>query len=99
MALNQIEQRIYDYVRKNPDERHYWEHKVRSVAAAHGDDFTSAAALDIELRAYVVERVRVARQLADVPTGTSMRSLAEYLIRMWTDPRPRKKKAEGDFML
>lgn len=92
MALNQTEQRIYDYVRTNPEEKHFWEHKVRTIAAAHADDFTAAAALDLELRAYVMERVGAAKQLADLPVGASMRGLAEYLVRAWTIPRPKKKK-------
>ncbi len=95
MALNQTEQRIYDYVRENPEEKHFWEHKVRSVAAAHADDFTAAAALDMELRAYVIERASATKQLADAPVRMSMRGLAEYLIRTWTTPRPKKKAAPG----
>jgi hypothetical protein len=92
MALNQTEERLYDYVRKNPEERHFWEHKIRTVAAAHTDDLAAAAEIDMLLRAYAVERVQVVKQLSDMPAGMSMRGLAEYLIRVWTIPRPKKKK-------
>lgn len=97
MALNQTEQQLFDYVQKNPEERLFWEGKARAIAAAHADDLLAAAALDMELRAYVVERARVVKELADMPVGMSMRNLAEYLIRVWTNPRPKKKKTEGDF--
>jgi hypothetical protein len=96
MALNQTEQRLYDYVQKNPEERHFWEHKVRTVAAAHTDDLMAAAEIDVLLRAYVAERVQVVKQLSDMPAGMSTRGLAEYLIRVWTNPRPKKKKTEHE---
>ena len=92
MALNQIEQRLFDYMQKNLDERHFWEQKVRALAAAHVDDFAAGAALDAEIRAYASERVRVVESLSDMPAGVSMRNLAEYLLRVWAPPRPKKKK-------
>ncbi|MDF9826955.1 hypothetical protein M2447_001040 [Ereboglobus sp. PH5-10] len=99
MALNQGEQQLLDYIRANPEEKSYWEQKVRSVAAAQPDDYLTAEALGRELRAYLVERARVVRQLEDVSTGMSMRNLAEYLILIWTEPRPKKKKAGDQFTL
>jgi len=92
MALNQIEQRLFDYMQKNLDERLFWEQKVRALAAAHVDDFAAGAAIEGEIRAYVVERVRIVKSLSDMPTGISMRNLAEYLLRVWAPPRPKKKK-------
>lgn len=97
MALNSGEQQLFDYMQKNPEERRFWEQKVRMIAATHVDDMTAAVALDSELRAYAIERMRVVRELADMPAGMSMRSLAEYLIRVWTPPRPKKKKEGADF--
>jgi len=96
MALNQTEQRLFDYIQKNFEERHFWEQKVRALAAAHLDDFAAGAALDVEIRAYVIERVRVVKSLSDMPTGISMRNLAEYLLRVWAPPRPKKKRDSGD---
>lgn len=98
MALNHGEQRLHDYIQKNPEEKSYWEEKVRNVAAAHEDDFTTAAALNRELRAYLAERVRVAAQLEDVSPAMSMQNLAEYYIRVWTEPRPKKKKPADGFV-
>ena len=95
MALNQIEQRVFDYMQRNLDERHFWEQKVRALAAAHVDDFAAGAALDGEIRAYVVERVGVVKSLSDLPAGVSMRNLAEYLLRVWVPPRARKKREGG----
>jgi len=98
MALNQTEQRLFDYIQKNLDERHFWEQKVRALAAAHADDFAAGAAIDAEIRAYVVERVRVVKSLSDMPAGVSMRNLAEYLVRVWAPPRPKKERnSSGDF--
>jgi len=95
MALNQIEQRLFEYIRGNPEERHFWEEKVRALAAAHADDFAAAAALDAEFRGYAVERARVVRSLADMPAGVSMRNLAEYLLRVWAPPRAVRKKSSN----
>jgi len=96
MALNHTEQRLFDYIQKNLEERHFWEQKVRALAAAHNDDFASGAALDVEIRSYVIERVRVVKSLSDMPVGISMRNLAEYLLRVWAPPRPKKKKKQED---
>ena len=98
MALNQIEQRLFEYVRANPEEKHFWEQKVRALAAAHPDDFAAGAALDAEIRAYVAERARVVRSLADLPAGISMRNLAEYLLRVWAPPRAKKRVSPVDFL-
>lgn len=97
MALNSGEQQLFDYVQKNPEERRFWEQKVLTIAAAHEDDMTTAVALDNELRAYAIERMRVVRDLEDLPPGMSLRGLAEHLIRVWAPPRPKKKKKEADF--
>ena len=96
MALNQTEQRLFDYIQKNLEERHFWEQKVRALAAAHPDDFAAGAAIDAEMRAYVIERVRVVKSLSDMPVGISMKNLAEYLLRVWAPPRPKKKRDSGD---
>jgi len=95
MALNQIEQRLFDYMQRNLDERLFWEQKVRALAAAHADDFAAGAAIDAEIRAYVIERVGVVKTLSDMPAGISMRNLAEYLLRVWAPSRPKKKRAHG----
>lgn len=91
MALNQTEQQLLDYVLKNPEERQFWEQKLRMISAAHRDDFVAAAAIDLELRAYLAERARVVADLAGAPVTMSMRNLAEYFLRTWIAPRPKKK--------
>ena len=99
MSLNTVEQQVFDYVQKNPEEKNFWEQKVRAIMAAGGPDgeFAARMALDAELRAYLAERASVTRALAGLPAGVSMRNLAEHWIRMWTPPRPRKKHSAADF--
>jgi hypothetical protein len=97
MSLNSCEQKTFDYLRGQPDERRFWQDKVRKAAAAEPAE--AAARLERELWAYFEERSRAlpAWREAAQREGlkrTSMRNLAELLLRLWTEPRP-KKRAEG----
>ncbi len=99
MSLNRFEQRIFDYLQGNRDEKHFWQGKVRDLVKALGDDHAAAARLDGEFWRYYVERsevVPVFKEAArhDGMKRTSMKSLAELLIRLWVEPRPKKKKAD-----
>ena len=103
MSLNRCEHDLLDYVQRNPDERHYWEHKVRRLIGEQPDGHAVATSLEGELRRYLEERAGVLarfREYAVVPGGrrTSLRNLADFLIRMWSPPKPAKaaKKPKTD---
>ena len=100
MSLNRCEQRIFDYLQSHAEERHYWQAKFQSVTKAAGDDHVAVARLEPELWRYYEERSRVAAPFKDAARQeglqrTSMKNLAEHLIRLWVDPRPKKKPAPG----
>jgi len=91
---------ILDYVQLHADERQFWQDKVRSIGKSAPTDAAAASELDIELWQYFVERSRVVEPFKsaaqrDGLKRISMRSLAEYWIRMWIAPRPKKKPPEG----
>ncbi len=99
VSLNRSEQMIYDYLQVHPDERHYWQEKVRAIAKNSADDHVAADRLQGDLWAYYVERSAVAAPFKDTVRReglqrTSMRNLAEYLIRLWTAPRPKPKRTD-----
>ena len=103
MSLNRSEQRVFDYLQGHPEERHFWIGKVQSVCRSTGDEHLAAQRLDTELWRYYEERSAVAQPFKDAVRfeglkRTSMRNLAELLIRLWIEPRPKKKAvplAEG----
>lgn len=101
MSLNRCEQRIFEYWQGHRDERQYWQDKVRQISKASVDDHAAAARLDGELWRYYQERSAVAQPFKDAVRfeglqKMSMKNLAELILRLWLDPRPKKKKAEGD---
>jgi hypothetical protein len=96
MSLNASEQMIFDYVQRHPDERHYWVEKVQKTSARSADDYEAARALEVDLWRYFEERSAVASPFKEVTAReglrrTSMRNLAEHLVRLWAQPRPKKK--------
>jgi hypothetical protein len=98
MSLNSSEQMIFDYVQRHPDERHYWVEKVQKTSAASVDDYEAARALEADLWRYFEERSAVASPFKEAAKReglrrTSMRNLAEYLVRLWAQPRPKKTSA------
>ncbi|HVS52345.1 MAG TPA: hypothetical protein VHD62_08310 [Opitutaceae bacterium] len=98
MSLNRCEQRVFDYLQGHPEERHYWEGKVQTVCRALVDEHAAAAQLAEGLWRYYEERSAVAEPFKSAARHeglgrTSMRNLAELLIRLWTEPRPKKKPA------
>ena len=101
MSLNRCEQRVFDYWQGHATERQFWQEKVRGVAKATGDDYVAAARLDAELWRYYLERSAVVPVFRDalLHEGTqkiSMKNLAELVLRVWLEPRPKKKRAEGE---
>lgn len=94
MSLNRLEQTLYDYVKGHPDERQFWQDKVRALLADSIDIPAGVARLDAELWRYYEERSSVVPDFCGtegVPglRRTSMKNLAELLIRLWTAPKPR----------
>ena len=100
MSLNRWEQMTFDYVLGHPEERHFWEDKVRALAAGAPDGPAVATELESELWRYLEERSRVAEPFRSAAAReslrrTSLRNLAEHLLRMWTPPRPKRSRPAG----
>lgn len=98
MSLNRCEQRVYDYLLDHPEERQFWIGKVQSIWRRSGDDPAAVAQLEPELWLYYKERSAVASPFKEAVRAeglqrTSMKNLAELLIRMWIEPRPKKTAA------
>jgi len=76
VSLNRSEQLVFDYWQESPDERRFWQDKVRASAAQSRDDFEAARQLDGELWAYFVERSEVLPRFREVAqsegNGTGM---------------------------
>jgi hypothetical protein len=97
VSLNRSEQMIFDYLQGNPDERHFWQDKVRSTAKSEPDEHEAARLLEADLWGYYVERSGVVSPFRDEAgreglPRTSMRNLAELLLRLWTEPRPKPQR-------
>jgi hypothetical protein len=100
VSLNRCEQTLYDYVRRHPDERQYWQDKVRNLFAESADTPTGVARIDSALWRYFEERSAVVPSFGGTEAmkglkRTSMRNLAELLVRIWTEPRPVKAPQPG----
>lgn len=98
MSLNRVEQRVFDYLQGHPDERHYWISKVQNTCRAFENEHAAAGRLETELWRYYEERSAVASPFKEAARleglkRTSMKNLAELMIRLWVEPRPRKKPA------
>jgi hypothetical protein len=98
MSLNRSEQMLYDYVLGQSDERHYWQNKVQSIVAENAEIPKAVSRLDADLWRYYLERsevtpVFIAAARAHGLKRTSMKNLAELLVRLWTEPRPRKPES------
>lgn len=96
MSLNRDEQLVSDYVESHPEERRYWVDKVQAVARAEDDAFAAANLLADALSDYFLERAAVVPQFRELAARqglrrTSMRNLAEYWLRLWVAPRPKRK--------
>lgn len=92
MSLNRSEQMVFDYIQSHPEERQYWVDKVRKTSGAHADDHAAAMLLESELWRYFEERSGVASPFREEAQRhglrrTSMRNLAEYVLRLWAPPR------------
>lgn len=96
MSLNPCEQRVFDYLQRHPDERHYWQAKFHRLSKEVLDERIGIEQVEPELWRYYVERSSVASPFKEAVAieglrRTSMKNLAELLMRLWTEPRPKKK--------
>ena len=96
MSLNRVEQVFFDYLSQRAEERQYWQEKVRRLMAKDGVTHYSIMALERDLWGNFVERSQMVPALKDWvrhhgSAKTSMRNLAEYLVRLWVAPRPKPK--------
>ncbi|PTX92487.1 hypothetical protein [Opitutus sp. ER46] len=96
MSLNRSEQRVFDYLQGHAEERQFWVSKVQSICRGEREDAAAVLRIEPELWAYYQERsvvVPVFREAArhEGPQRTSMKNLAELLVRLWVEPRPKKK--------
>jgi hypothetical protein len=95
MSLNRCEQTLFDYVKRHPDERQFIQAKVQTLVSASPEVSTAVARIDSELWRYYEERSAVIPAFNEVlgkagPRRTSMRNLAELMVRLWTEPKLRK---------
>ncbi len=100
VSLNRCEQMVFDYVQGHPEERHFWQDKVRALAAGAPDAHAAATGLEGELWSYLEERSRVAEPFRSAAAReslrrTSLRNLAEHLLRLWAPPRPKRPRPAG----
>jgi hypothetical protein len=98
MSLNRCEQRVFDYLQSHRDERHFWQDKFQTVSKAVADKHAAADRLANELWRYYEERSAVASPFKEAVRSeglkrTSMKNLAELLLRLWVEPRPKPKPA------
>jgi hypothetical protein len=101
MSLNRSEQRVFDYLQSHPDERHYWQGKFQRLAKAAENERIAIEQLEPELWRYYEERSAVASPFKEAAAvegtrRTSMKNLAELLMRLWIEPRPKKKSATAE---
>ncbi len=98
MSLNRCEQRVFDYLQRHREEGQFWQDKVRAISRAAANDAAAVARLEPELWRYVEERSGVAPVFVEAARReglqrTSLKSLAELLLRLWTEPRPKPASA------
>jgi hypothetical protein len=98
MSLNRCEHTLYDYIKGHRDEGQYLQEKVHNLISTSADIPAAVARINLELWRYYQERAAVVPALAAaMGTGglgrTSMKNLAELLVRLWVEPKPRKPPA------
>ncbi|MGH7945218.1 MAG: hypothetical protein ACREH8_14870 [Opitutaceae bacterium] len=92
---------MFDYLQTHRDERHYWQGKFQRLAKAAADERIAIEQLEPELWRYYEERSAVASPFKEAAAieglhRTSMKNLAELLMRLWIEPLPRKKSAAAE---
>jgi hypothetical protein len=95
MSLNRCEQRVFDYLQRHLDERQYWQGKFQRLSKASANELIAVEQVEPELWQYYKERSAVVSPFKEAAAieglqRTSMKNLAELLMRLWTEPRPKK---------
>ena len=95
MSLNRCEQRVFDYLQRHLDERQYWQGKFQRLSKAAANEQIAIEQVEPELWQYYKERSAVASPFKEAAATeglrrTSMKNLAELLMRLWIEPRPKK---------
>jgi hypothetical protein len=95
MSLNRCEQTVFDYMKRQPEERQYLQDKVRAIVSGSVEISNAVARIDSELWRYYEERSAIVPAFSQaLGTGglrrTSMKNLAELLVRLWTEPKIEK---------
>jgi hypothetical protein len=100
MSLNRTEQRVFDYLQAQPDEKRYWHDKVCGVSQRARDPHVAALELEGDLWRYLEERSSVVASFREIAQREglqriSLRNLAEYLLRLWA-PVKVQPRAENE---
>ncbi|HVZ65197.1 MAG TPA: hypothetical protein VG936_11545 [Lacunisphaera sp.] len=94
MSLNRIEQIVFDYWSTHPEERRHWQAKALEFSRRPSASGDVARDLERELKDYVAERSPHVPTLRAVQppgaTPTRLLNLAEYILRLWGAPKPKK---------
>ncbi|MBI2814264.1 MAG: hypothetical protein HYX71_08260 [Opitutae bacterium] len=96
MSLNRLEQTLFSYWEKHPDELRHWQAKVAQVARDSSPPGELARSIERELWEHCVERSPHVPALRDQAGGlhrVSLLNLAEHIIRLWGSPPKPKKPA------
>jgi hypothetical protein len=96
VSLNRCEQRLFDYLESNKHEGQFWREKVQTIAAKAESGPAAVVRIEAELWRYYAERSAVAAPFKEAArheglNRTSLQSLAELLVRLWTEPRAKRK--------
>ncbi len=96
MSLNRSEQYLFDYITANKDEGQHWHAKVQAYFRKNVSLHDLVVPFESELWAYYVERAQGSPKFGQgMPTKdlrrTSMKNLAEHLLRLWGPPATKKK--------
>jgi len=96
MSLNRCEQRVFDYLQKHQEERQFWKEKFQRALKATGDEHVAVEMLSGDLWRYYLERSEVVPLIREAVAReglqrTSMKNLAELLLRLWFAPRAKPK--------
>ena len=97
MSLNRYESMLFGYLEHHPEEKRYWEGRVREVESRKISRDQAARELDAMFWDYFEERSRYQSPFREVATHENMQkismlNLSEYLLRMWAPPKRAKKR-------
>ena len=94
MSLNRHEQLVFDYLHAHADELRHWQDVVRREVNRSADPHAVGPVLERELWRYYEERSAVVEPFRGIANReglarTSMRNLADLLMRLWAPAAPK----------